>query len=46
MRHTVAIEDIEEMRRQEGIDDVELRKAIRGLHVGDSVKLTFLAGAI
>jgi hypothetical protein len=44
MRHAVAIENIEEMRRREGIEDVELRKAIRGLAVGDSVKLTFLTG--
>jgi hypothetical protein len=45
MRNTVAIEDIEEMRRREGIDDVELREGIRGLRVGDSVRLTLLTGA-
>lgn len=44
MQNTVAIENIEEMRRQEGIDDVELRVEIRGLKVGDFVKLTFLTG--
>jgi hypothetical protein len=37
----VEVEDIEEMRRQEGIDDVELRIEIRSLKVGDSVRLTF-----
>jgi hypothetical protein len=44
MRKPVEIEDIEEMRRHVGIVDVELRKAIRGLQIGDHVKLTFLAG--
>jgi hypothetical protein len=44
MRPTVEIEDIEELRRRSGIEDVELRKAIRGLAVGDVVKLTFLTG--
>lgn len=45
MRNPVAIENIEEMRRQAGIDDVELREEIRGLHVGDTVKVTLLTGA-
>lgn len=40
----IQIEDIEELRRQEGIDDVELRVAIRGLTIGAFVKLTFLSG--
>jgi hypothetical protein len=44
MAKTVEIENIEEMRRQEGIDDVELRAEIRGLKVGDFVKLTLLIG--
>jgi hypothetical protein len=44
MRHTVEIEDIERRRLREGIDDVELREEIRGLQVGDVVKLTFLTG--
>jgi hypothetical protein len=35
------IENIEEMRLREGIDDVELRAEIRTLQVGDRVKLTF-----
>ncbi len=43
MRHTVVIENIEDMRRRQGIEDVELWKAIRGLRVGDVVRLTFLA---
>ena len=44
MRTTIEIENIDEMRRQEGIDDVELRVEIRGLKVGDFVKLTFVTG--
>src|SRR5262249_15251158 len=44
MRHAVEIEDIEQRRLRAGIDDVELRSEIRGLHVGDVVRLTFLAG--
>jgi hypothetical protein len=44
MRNAVEIEDIEEKRLRAGVDDVELRSEIRGLHVGDVVKLTFLAG--
>ncbi len=44
MRNPVEIENIEELRRREGIDDVELRKEIRGLKVGDFVKLTLLSG--
>ena len=38
------IENIEEMRRQVGIDDVELREAVRRLRVGDYVNLTLLTG--
>ena len=45
MRPAVAIEEIEQMRRQQGIEDAELRREIRGLRVGDRVKLTFLPGA-
>ena len=45
MRNPAAIENIEEMRRREGIEDVELREEIRALAVGDFVKLTFLGGA-
>jgi hypothetical protein len=42
MRRAVEIEDIEALRLQEGIDDVELREDIRGLGRGDFVKLTVL----
>ena len=45
MRTVVEIEDIEQRRLRAGIDDVELRAEIRGLQVGDVVKLTFLTGA-
>ena len=45
MNKAVEIEDIEEMRRLVGIDDVELREAIRGLRPGDFVKLTFVTAA-
>jgi hypothetical protein len=40
MSHTVLIEDIGGMRQREGIDDVDLRDDIRGLAVGDLVRLT------
>jgi hypothetical protein len=42
MLKQIELENIEEMRRQQGIDDVELTEAIRRLKVGDIVKLTFL----
>jgi len=44
VQKSVVIENIDEMRRREGIDDVELRKDIRGLRVGDFVRLTLLTG--
>jgi hypothetical protein len=44
MRKPIEIQDIEETRRQEGIDDVRLRVEIRGLKVGDLVKLSLLTG--
>ena len=44
MRNAVEIEDIDQRRLRAGIDDAELRAEIRGLHVGDFVKLTFLTG--
>jgi hypothetical protein len=44
MRNPVEIENIEELRRQAGIDDVELREEIRGLGIGDHVRLTILTG--
>jgi hypothetical protein len=45
MGKRVEIEDIEEMRRRVGVDDVELWVAIRGLRTGDYVRLTFLSSA-
>ncbi len=42
MRNPIEIEDIEAMRRQEGIEDEELRDEIHDLAVGDLVNLTFL----
>ncbi len=45
MRAHVEIENIEEMRRRLGIEDVELGEAIRGLKVGACVKLTLLTGS-
>ena len=45
MRTQVEIQNIENMRRREGIEDVELREAIRRLRVGALVKVTLLAGA-
>lgn len=44
MQNSIAIENILEMRLREGIEDVELRIAIRGLAIGDLVRLTFSAG--
>ena len=44
MSDVVEIQDIEQMRQQEGIDDVELRGEVRQLRAGDYVRLTFLAG--
>ena len=43
MRSAVEIENIEAMRQLEGIDDFELRHEIRGLVVGDFVKMTFFS---
>lgn len=45
MQNGVEIEDIEELRRREGIDDLDLRKEIRRLVIGDHVKLTFVTGS-
>lgn len=42
MQDTLEIENIEEMRRSQGIDDVQLRLDIRGLKVGDLVRLTLI----
>ncbi len=40
MRNRVEIEDIEDMRRQQGIEDAALREGIRRLRAGDLVKVT------
>ena len=45
MRRRVEIQNIEDMRRREGIEDVELREQIRGLRVGAFVRITLVAGA-
>ena len=45
MPNVIEIENIEQIRLQEGIDDIDLRKEIRQLRVGDLVKLTLLTGA-
>ena len=37
------IEDIQQLRWKQGIEDVELHAEISGLQVGDSVNLTFRA---
>ena len=42
MHDPVPIENIEERRRQLGIDDAELRGQIRALKAGDLVNLSFL----
>jgi hypothetical protein len=44
MRRPIVIENIEELRRLEGIDDVDLRKEIRTLGIGELVKITLLTG--
>jgi hypothetical protein len=40
----IEIENIDELRQREGIDDVELHEDIGRLQVGDQVRLTFLYG--
>lgn len=45
MSRNYEIEDIDEMRRQAGIDDVELRADVRALVVGDRVKVTLVSAA-
>ncbi len=44
MQRALPIQDIEEMRLQAGIDDVELRLEIRALQIGDCVKLSLMTG--
>jgi hypothetical protein len=43
MGSPLLIEDIAQMREREGIDDVDLRAAIRALAVGDLVRITLRA---
>jgi len=43
MRHPIEIENIDELRLQEGIDDAELREDVHRLRVGDHVRLTFVS---
>jgi hypothetical protein len=45
MRDPIELEDIEAMRREVGIDDAELRRDVRRLQVGSSVRLTARLGA-
>jgi hypothetical protein len=45
MPKPIEIENIEQMRLREGIVDFELRDQIRGLQIGDLVKVTLLAMA-
>jgi hypothetical protein len=45
MPKLIEIENIEQMRLREGIVDFELRDQIRGLQIGDLVKVTLLAMA-
>jgi hypothetical protein len=44
MRQLVEIENIDDLRRRQGIQDVELWEEIRGLRTGDFVRLTLLSG--
>lgn len=44
MRVSIAIENIDELRLCNGIDDIELHEEIERLRVGDHVLLTFLSG--
>src|SRR4051812_9092588 len=45
MGNRIEIENLEEKRREVGIEDVVLREDIRGLAAGDLVKLTWSVGA-
>lgn len=44
MRISIEIENIDELRRCNGIEDIELHEEIDRLQVGDHVLLTFLSG--
>jgi len=43
MRVSIEIENIDELRRCNGIEDIELHEEIERLRVGDHVLLTFLS---
>lgn len=43
MKSPIDLEDIDSMRLQLGVDDVDLRDRIKQLVVGDCVRLTFLS---
>src|SRR5262249_52408617 len=45
MTNPIEIEDIREMRREQGIEDAELQQAIGELRVGDYVQLTLKTSA-
>jgi hypothetical protein len=45
MRVSIEIENIDELRRCNGIDDIELHEDTGHLQVGDLVFLTFLSGS-
>jgi hypothetical protein len=45
MRVSIEIENIDDLRRCNGIDDIELHEDIGRLRVGDHVLLTFLSGS-
>ena len=44
MGNPIMLENIEDMRHREGIEDADLRTEIGGLGIGDLVKLTLLNG--
>ena len=41
---SIEIENIDAIRREQGIEDIELRLEIRNLRAGDIVRLTFVSG--
>jgi len=43
MQISVLVQNIEQMRQREGIDDVELRREIRTMKIGDCVRLTLVS---
>jgi len=43
MQMSILVQNIEEMRRREGIEDEELRRDIRAMKIGDCVHLTLIS---